>query len=196
MHVESTLGCISTDAQAPAAADSLAECLHTRNGSFEVGIAPCGPAHPWRAALVELDRRSASADLNELPGDPAVRHATLVCAPFAREITKECAVRPAENRAQARNRVTTRIMRGVPPNAYLNAQGNGWKCERGFEQHGATCISQVIPEPMFDHAEWYRDACVSRQLTPPARDHGPVAVREEPVRTSSDISLAETGFKR
>jgi len=82
MHVESTLGCISTDAQAPAAADSLAECLHTRNGSFEVGIAPCGPAHPWRAALVELDRRSASADLNELPGDPAVRHATLVCAPL------------------------------------------------------------------------------------------------------------------
>jgi len=82
MHVESTLGRISTDAQAPAAADSLAERLHTRNGSFEVGIAPCGPAHPWRAALVELDRRSASADLNELPGDPAVRHATLVCAPL------------------------------------------------------------------------------------------------------------------
>ena len=33
----------------------------------------------------------------------------------------------------------------LPPNSYLDAAGQGWRCERGFKRVSATCVALVVP---------------------------------------------------
>jgi len=34
----------------------------------------------------------------------------------------------------------------IPENAYLDAAGNTWSCERGFKKSAAGCVALQIPE--------------------------------------------------
>jgi len=33
----------------------------------------------------------------------------------------------------------------VPANGYLDNQGSGWRCERGFSRNGSACVAIVLP---------------------------------------------------